>query len=607
MRKFLAFLVGALLAVPVTFAQTTSTDRLQGLSASVAVKGPVKAVSTANLTLEGAQTVNSVAVVDGDRVLVKNQTNATENGIYVVSTSAWARAADFDGARDAVDGTLVVSNNDTSIFYRVTTNNPITIGTSSIAFELVSGAVSQSSIGGVLYPQTPAELAAGVTPTFIHIEPLNVKRYGALGNDSANDYAAIASAISVASQTVSGAIGANVYFPTGTYQIGSMITLPNRVRLHGPIGRGAVIKPHSSFAASYMFNAVNGTSSMFGSRLDDLYIDARGKNMTAVIFAQAWQDTSGMSRTVVQYDGTTPSALLISNGYGGAQYLKLEDVEIFADSTAVNDIGIDVQQISAVGAFKVHLIGVTINGTVTNVLSKCIRLINDSLIVDGFHTEYSAIGVYAGGVGSISVNTMTGSFNSTGTLITLDAAFTGIVNARTLIPNGATGPTIDNNVTGRDVRSDDGRIVDYVYPVSTFSAHVTADINNVTGNGTTYTVLFGTEHYDEKAEHAVGTGIFTPQRAGRYLLSAYLKLDVPVGSTIASMQILTTGRTFVVWRGDPEAIRDSGTDVTIGGSVLASMEEADTARVTITVSGIGADTVDVLMDESVFEGHWLSR
>ena len=56
--------------------------------------------TTANITLSGTQTIDGVAVVAGDRVLVKNQTNAAQNGIYVVSAGAWTRATDFDSSTD---------------------------------------------------------------------------------------------------------------------------------------------------------------------------------------------------------------------------------------------------------------------------------------------------------------------------------------------------------------------------------------------------------------------------------------------------------------------------------------------------------------------------
>lgn len=158
--------------------QTSATERIRGYGSGVAVKAPVRIVTTVNLTLSGEQTVNSVAVVDGDRVLVKDQSDATQNGIYVVSTSDWQRSADFDGDGDVVQGTLVVSTHDTTIFYRVTTANPITIGSSSLSFASVSAALTQAIIGQVLYPQTSSEASAGITPTNYHYPPGYVYRYG---------------------------------------------------------------------------------------------------------------------------------------------------------------------------------------------------------------------------------------------------------------------------------------------------------------------------------------------------------------------------------------------------------------------------------------------
>ena len=62
------------------------------------VKMSVRAATTANITLSGTQTVDTVALVAGDRVLVKNQSTASANGIYVVAAGAWTRAADADTA-----------------------------------------------------------------------------------------------------------------------------------------------------------------------------------------------------------------------------------------------------------------------------------------------------------------------------------------------------------------------------------------------------------------------------------------------------------------------------------------------------------------------------
>lgn len=60
------------------------------------VKKSVRAATTANITLSAAQTVDGIALVAGDRVLVKDQTSSPTNGIYIVQGGAWTRAADAD-------------------------------------------------------------------------------------------------------------------------------------------------------------------------------------------------------------------------------------------------------------------------------------------------------------------------------------------------------------------------------------------------------------------------------------------------------------------------------------------------------------------------------
>lgn len=116
-----------------------SVDRLFGANSSLAIKAPVRVGTTGAITLSGEQTIDGVAVIAGDRVLVKNQGNSVFNGIYVADTSAWNRAPDFDGARDVVRGSTVLVANGTTLtetWWWVTNANPIIIGTTDIVFEL---------------------------------------------------------------------------------------------------------------------------------------------------------------------------------------------------------------------------------------------------------------------------------------------------------------------------------------------------------------------------------------------------------------------------------------------------------------------------------------
>ncbi|MGA3706572.1 phage tail protein [Ralstonia nicotianae] len=106
-------------------------------------KSSVRIATTANLAaLSGLLTIDGVTLAAGDRVLVKDQNAGKDNGIYVAAAGAWARAADADAALEVTPGMLVpveagAANGDS--LWQLATDAPITIGTTALAFELVSG------------------------------------------------------------------------------------------------------------------------------------------------------------------------------------------------------------------------------------------------------------------------------------------------------------------------------------------------------------------------------------------------------------------------------------------------------------------------------------
>jgi phage-related tail fiber protein len=87
---------------------TGTRDNLQDQidESGLKVKDSVRAATISNITLSGEQTIDTVVLLAGDRVLVKDQTAAKDNGIYVVSASAWSRASDSDTINE-VQNTIV--------------------------------------------------------------------------------------------------------------------------------------------------------------------------------------------------------------------------------------------------------------------------------------------------------------------------------------------------------------------------------------------------------------------------------------------------------------------------------------------------------------------
>lgn len=127
-----------------------STDRIKGLSSTLAVKAPVLAATTAPITLSGLQTIDGVAIPSGGRVLVKDQADPIENGWYDASTSSWSRSIDANGNNDLVNGTLCVVAAGTANglnMFRLDSTGTITPGTTALTF---SASVSFATVSAFI-------------------------------------------------------------------------------------------------------------------------------------------------------------------------------------------------------------------------------------------------------------------------------------------------------------------------------------------------------------------------------------------------------------------------------------------------------------------------
>ena len=110
----------------------------QGLDA----KASCLVATTANISLSNTQTIDGIAVTAGQRVLVKNQSDATQNGIYVCSASTWTRSTDADTWNELVAAFTFIEQGTTNgnNGYICTVSAGGTLGVTAVTWTQFSGA-----------------------------------------------------------------------------------------------------------------------------------------------------------------------------------------------------------------------------------------------------------------------------------------------------------------------------------------------------------------------------------------------------------------------------------------------------------------------------------
>ena len=173
-----------------TAAQDAATKAyVDAVKTGLDIKDSVKVATTANGTLSSAfannSTVDGVTLATGDRILIKDQSTGSENGIYTVNASgAPTRATDFDANTEVTGGAFVfveqgTANGDNG--YVVTNNGTVNVGTDAIAFTQFSGA-GQITAGDGLTKGTGSTQntinAVGSTTILVEADAIKVKSSG---------------------------------------------------------------------------------------------------------------------------------------------------------------------------------------------------------------------------------------------------------------------------------------------------------------------------------------------------------------------------------------------------------------------------------------------
>ena len=138
-------------ADPVNAQDAATKAYVDNVAQGIDHKQSVKAATTANITLSAAQTIDGVSVVAGDRVLVKNQTTTSANGIYVVASGAWTRATDMDAWGEVPGAFTFVEQGTTQAdtSWVCTSDQGGTLGTTAITWTQFGSAASYIAGNGL--------------------------------------------------------------------------------------------------------------------------------------------------------------------------------------------------------------------------------------------------------------------------------------------------------------------------------------------------------------------------------------------------------------------------------------------------------------------------
>lgn len=225
----------------ITVDAAPSSASSSGPNAGLAIKAPVRVATTANITLSGLQTIDGVALAAEDRVLVKDQSTATENGIYKVSSGNWLRSTDFDSGSEIVrDVFAVVSEGTVNALgvWRLSSSNPITIDSSNLTFVGFISPFSRTVLDDTTSNAWLTTITATRAETGAVAVPMLTKMRERL---SATDFGISDSATGAANQTaLAAALAAaaslgrcDVYLPSDLFPFAGSVTISgDNVRLY---------------------------------------------------------------------------------------------------------------------------------------------------------------------------------------------------------------------------------------------------------------------------------------------------------------------------------------------------------------------------------------
>jgi hypothetical protein len=421
---------------PVSGTDAVNKTYVDNNLAGLTWKNSVKVATTANITLSGTQTIDGVAVVAGNRVLVKDQTTTSQNGVYVVAAGAWARSTDMDGT------TPLNEFNSAAVFVELGTanvdtgwtqiNDVTTIGTSPVAFAQFNGAAGITAGTGLVKSGNTLDVNMGAGIAQLPTDEVGVDVYAGGGLMTTVD--GTASSTATAAQLSLTKVGT-----AGTYK---SVTVDS----YGRITAGSTTVNAETATVLQTARTINGTSfdgsanitvtaaagTLTGTTLN---ATVTGSSLTSVgtITTGTWSGSFGAvsganltSLTAGNLSGTIPAAVLAnSTHYIGTTAVTLNRASTNLALTGISSVAlpgsssgtVTLQATATAGTTTITLPGTTgtvittgDTGTVTNTM-----LANSSVTVGSTAISLGASATTLAGLTSVTSTTFVGALTGTAT------------------------------------------------------------------------------------------------------------------------------------------------------------------------------------------------
>lgn len=529
--------------------------------------GTTQPTTTNSITTYQPHTTIYLRDDDGATPVSNSQLTSDSNGLF----QFWAADSLYDGMVQDANGTNQFSLIDIAVGAQVATSFTPIIGRSedlgscakpwdnfTYSGEIISAVTSATgatshrfaTCGGVTQgnlfsfennnvTQVYGDTRGGIFHSWTLPRVYNVKsaRFGAKGDNSTDDTAAIQAAIDAADAENQGNAGGAglVFLPNGVYVISSALTLPSGLVLKGEERRSTVLRAHSTFAAGYMVHIGSGSGNVHGTRIESITLDCDEVDGVGGLWLRNAQEGAG-ARDFLIIDFKNASGITTTSGQA-TQNWTIQDGEVGGKAAANPAININ----GAGG--NILLSDLTLGTNDSNsVNAAALQILSANYAIERLHLEKHTTGISLGLDATGFIKTVSG-HNTIDDLVRIsnhgNLVFNNNVSGGTKTINDlVTGVSFSNNSGGWYLLSNDSAVGGTRTRFSS-SANAWSHLNSPTAFGNTLTAnaAFGvTGSFFGSSMVIVTTGTAVTLPAGNFF-----GLSSSPGGSTTTTSIATAG------------------------------------------------------------------